>query len=152
MVQVGKDITWQDSLILENEVSVLNNVLYADLTGVFLVVGCTLFISLVNCLSEILLEALCIKVELHWRLLFIFIASLYQLGDRFTGNSRWWTIMVPTWLGMKSLLYFRPIHSDTPRELYSREGWRWRPLKVKVVTMLVVVEILVKLVSVRPSK
>ena len=36
------------------EVSVLNNVLYADLTGVFLVVGCTLFISLVNCLSEIL--------------------------------------------------------------------------------------------------
>ena len=31
----------------------LNNVLYADLTGVFLVVGCTLFISLVNCLSEI---------------------------------------------------------------------------------------------------
>ena len=25
---------------------------------------------------------------------------------------------------MKSLLYFRPIHSDTPRELYSREGWR----------------------------
>ena len=71
MVQVGKDITWQDSLILENEVSVLNNVLYADLTGVFLVVGCTLFISLVNCLSEILLEALCIKVELHWRLLFI---------------------------------------------------------------------------------
>ena len=26
----------------------LNNVLYADLTGVFLVVGCTLFISLVN--------------------------------------------------------------------------------------------------------
>ena len=53
MVQVGKDITWQDSLILENEVSVLNNVLYADLTGVFLVVGCTLFISLVNCLSEI---------------------------------------------------------------------------------------------------
>ena len=39
--------------ILENEVSVLNNVLYADLTGVFLVVGCTLFISLVNCLSEI---------------------------------------------------------------------------------------------------
>ena len=33
--------------------SVLNNVLYADLTGVFLVVGCTLFISLVNCLSEI---------------------------------------------------------------------------------------------------
>ena len=36
MVQVGKDITWQDSLILENEVSVLNNVLYGDLTGVFL--------------------------------------------------------------------------------------------------------------------
>ena len=33
----------------------LNNVLYADLTGVFLVVGCTLFISLVNCLSEILI-------------------------------------------------------------------------------------------------
>ena len=31
----------------------LNNVLYGDLTGVFLVVGCTLFISLVNCLSEI---------------------------------------------------------------------------------------------------
>ena len=30
--------------------------------------------------------------------------------------------------------------TDTPRELYSREGWRWRPLKVKVVTMLVVVE------------
>ena len=53
MVQVGKDITWQDSLILENEVTVLNNVLYGDLTGVFLVVGCTLFISLVNCLSEI---------------------------------------------------------------------------------------------------
>ena len=26
----------------------LNNVLYADLTGVFLVVGCTLFISLVT--------------------------------------------------------------------------------------------------------
>ena len=42
-----------DSFILENEVSVLNNVLYGDLTGVFLVVGCTLFISLVNCLSEI---------------------------------------------------------------------------------------------------
>ena len=39
--------------IVENEVSVLNNVLYGDLTGVFLVVGCTLFISLVNCLSEI---------------------------------------------------------------------------------------------------
>ena len=34
-------------------VTVLNNVLYGDLTGVFLVVGCTLFISLVNCLSEI---------------------------------------------------------------------------------------------------
>ena len=33
MVQVGKDITWQDSLILENEVSVLNNVLYGDLIG-----------------------------------------------------------------------------------------------------------------------
>ena len=59
MVQVGKDITWQDSLILENEVSVLNNVLYADLTGVFLVVGCTLFISLVNCLSEIPTIHLC---------------------------------------------------------------------------------------------
>ena len=43
MVQVGKDITWQDSLILENEVSVLNNVLYADLTGVFLVVDKKLF-------------------------------------------------------------------------------------------------------------
>jgi len=35
MVQVGKDITWQDSLILENEVSVLNNVLYGDLIDVW---------------------------------------------------------------------------------------------------------------------
>jgi len=30
---------------------VLDDVLYADLNGYFLVVGCTLFISLVNCLS-----------------------------------------------------------------------------------------------------
>ena len=48
----------------------LNNVLYADLTGVFLVVGCTLFISLVNCLSEIPTIHLChnIKFSIGWYL------------------------------------------------------------------------------------
>ena len=53
MVHFDKEVTlqWRDCLILENEVSVLDDVLYADLNGYFLVVGCTLFISLVNCLS-----------------------------------------------------------------------------------------------------
>ena len=40
-------------LIMVSSDICIGRVLYGDLTGVFLVVGCTLFISLVNCLSEI---------------------------------------------------------------------------------------------------
>ena len=89
MVQVGKDITWQDSLILENEVSVLNNVLYADLTGVFLVVGCTLFISLVNCLSEI---PRLMKVQLEFYRYYWAASLLFNLGG---------TSLNPFWLAIQ---------------------------------------------------
>ena len=89
VVQVGKDITWQDSLILENEVSVLNNVLYGDLTGVFLVVGCTLFISLVNCLSEIIIyvRLVTLLMIISFTLYPAYISSVVIVGFLFNKSS-----------------------------------------------------------------
>ena len=67
----------------------LNNVLYADLTGVFLVVGCTLFISLVNCLSEIIIyvRLVTLLMIISFTLYPAYISSVVIVGFLFNKSS-----------------------------------------------------------------